>query len=275
MNYVGCHFEVVPLEPWTDLLINELGELGFESFLQTENGVSAFISEADWSDQLLIQIDLAQNEQVQISHQIEFIKEENWNANWEASFDPICVSNRCTIRAPFHPPAETEMEIVINPKMSFGTGHHQTTYMMVQLLMDMDIKGSRVLDMGCGTGILAIAACKKGASHITAIDIDQWCFNNSHENIQVNGCPSIKVILGDATALGHEIYDLIIANINRNVLLNDLSTYVKVLAPGGLLLLSGFYAEDIPLIRERAESFGLSYVENVERDNWIAIKFLS
>ncbi len=275
MNYVGCHFEVVPLEPWTDLLINELGELGFESFLQTENGVSAFISEADWSDQLLTQIDLAQNEQVQISHQIEFIKEENWNANWEASFDPICVSNRCTIRAPFHPPAETEMEIVINPKMSFGTGHHQTTYMMVQLLMDMDIKGSRVLDMGCGTGILAIAACKKGASHITAIDIDQWCFNNSHENIQVNGCPSIKVILGDATALGHEIYDLIIANINRNVLLNDLSTYVKVLAPGGLLLLSGFYAEDIPLIRERAESFGLSYVENVERDNWIAIKFLS
>ena len=275
MNYVGCHFEVVPLEPWTDLLINELGELGFESFLQTENGVSAFISEADWSDQLLTQIDLAQNEQVQISHQIEFIKEENWNANWEASFDPICVSNRCTIRAPFHPPAETEMEIVINPKMSFGTGHHQTTYMMVQLLMDMDIKGSRVLDMGCGTGILAIAACKKGASHITAIDIDQWCFNNSLENIQVNGCPSIKVILGDATALGHEIYDLIIANINRNVLLNDLSTYVKVLAPGGLLLLSGFYAEDIPLIRERAESFGLSYVENVERDNWIAIKFLS
>ena len=183
MNYVGCHFEVVPLEPWTDLLINELGELGFESFLQTETGVSAFISEADWSDQLLIQIDLTKNEHVQISHRIEFIKEENWNANWESSFDPICVSNRCTIRAPFHAPAATEMDIIINPKMSFGTGHHQTTHMMVQLLIDMDIKGYRVLDMGCGTGILAIVACKKGASQITAIDIDQWCFNNALENI--------------------------------------------------------------------------------------------
>lgn len=159
--------------------------------------------------------------------------------------------------------------------MSFGTGHHQTTHMMVQLLIDMDIKGYRVLDMGCGTGILAIVACKKGASQITAIDIDQWCFNNALENIQVNGCPSIKVILGDATALGHEIYDLIIANINRNVLLNDLSTYVKVLAPGGLLLLSGFYAEDIPVISEKAESFGLNLVQKIERDNWIAIKFLS
>ena len=274
MNYVGCHFEVVPLEPWTDLLINELGDLGFESFLQTETGVSAFILEADWTEHLLSQIDLTNNEHVKISHQIEFIKEENWNATWESSFDPICVSNRCTIRAPFHPPSTTEMEIIINPKMSFGTGHHQTTHMMVQMLIDMEIKGTRVLDMGCGTGILAIVACKKGASSITAIDFDEWCFNNSLENIQVNGCPSIKVILGDASVLGHEIYDLIIANINRNVLLNDLSAYVNVLAPGGSMLLSGFYAEDIPMIRDKAESLGLSYVENIERDNWIAIKFL-
>jgi len=274
VNYIGCHFVLIPVEPWTDLLINELGDLGFESFLNTENGVSAFIKEEDWSENLLNQIELKQNDMVSISHHTEFIKEENWNAVWESSFDPICVSNRCTIRAPFHPPSASEIEIVINPKMSFGTGHHQTTHMMIQLMLDVSIEGCRVLDMGCGTGILAILAHKRAAESVTAIDIDEWCYNNTLENIEVNGCPSIKVMMGGASLLGSQKYDLVIANINRIVLLNDLERYVSVLASGGYVLLSGFYNEDVFLIREKAEHLGLQFVENIELDNWVAIKFL-
>ena len=274
MNYIACHFEVAPTEPWTDILVEELGSLGFESFLYSETGVIAYIQAIDWSKTLLERITLKQNDNITISHDFELIEEENWNATWESSFEPICVMNRCTIRAPFHPQSSTELDVVINPKMSFGTGHHQTTYMMVQLLLNIDTVNMCVLDMGCGTGLLAIIAHKLGAKHVTAIDIDEWSFNNSKENILVNDCLDINVINGDASVLGNETYDLILANINRNVLLNDIKIYTSVLERGGMLLLSGFYKSDIPMIDQCAKEAGLRFVEHIERDDWIAMKYL-
>ena len=273
-NYIAYHFTVEPKEPGTEILIAELGEKAFESFIETEKGVSAFVQEALWTADILEDIYILDSEEFTISYTKENIEQVNWNEEWEKNFEPIDVDGICYIRAPFHPTKNAPYEIVIEPKMSFGTGHHETTYMMMKHLLNMEVKDMEVLDMGCGTAILAILALMKGAKHADAIDIDNWCYLNSIENAQRNNIVNIDVYEGDASLLNKEqIYDLVIANINRNILLNDMAAYVKTMKKGAIILFSGFYTEDIPYITEEAEKNGLVFVDQLERNNWVSLKF--
>ena len=272
--YIEYQFTVSPLQPGTDILIAELGYEGFESFVETEEGVTAYIQKKDWNKDILNDIQILGSDEFQISHTISEIAQVNWNLEWEKNFEAIEVDSRCIVRAPFHPKANLEYEIVIEPKMSFGTGHHETTYMMLQHILENDFSKKSVLDMGCGTAVLAILAEMRGASNIDAIDIDPWCFENSKENVDRNNCKNISVALGDASALIGRKYDVIIANINRNILLNDMETYRSCLSKGGELYLSGFYKEDLPIIKNSCNKLGFTFVDKKERDSWIAAKFV-
>jgi len=271
--YIGYDFKVNPLQPGTEILIAELGYAGFESFVETEEGVTAYIQKDEWNPNILDDINILDSDEFKIEYTFSEIEQINWNSEWEKNFDPIEVDGKCTVRAPFHPDKNFEYEIVIEPKMSFGTGHHETTFMMLQFILENDFKGKSVLDMGCGTAVLAILAEMRGASKLDAIDIDEWCFENSLENIERNNCENISVFLGDATLLSDKKYDVIIANINRNILLNDMDTYRKCLEKGGILYLSGFYNEDLPIIKEACNNLGFTFVENKEKNKWVAAKF--
>ena len=272
--YLGFHFEVEPKELGSEILIAELGEKPFESFSETENGFSAYIQKSLWEEGMFEDIMILQNPEFKISYTFDEIAAVNWNEEWEKNFDPIDVDGKCHVRAPFHPKTSAEYDIVIEPKMSFGTGHHETTHMMIQHLLDLDVKGKKTLDMGCGTAILAILAEMKGATPIDAIDIDNWCYLNSIENVERNNCKSITVYEGEASLLQGKSYDLIIANINRNILLNDMAVYAKSLHSGGTLLLSGFYVEDIEAITDSCKQNGLIFEKQLERNNWVALRFL-
>ncbi len=271
--YIGYHFTIAPLELGSEILIAELGEKAFESFIETETGVSAFVQKDLWSENILEDIQILENPEFKIEYTFEEIEQVNWNEEWEKNFEPIDVDGKCHVRAPFHEKTNAEFDIVIEPKMSFGTGHHETTHMMIQHLLETDLVGKKTLDMGCGTAILAILAEMKGAQPIDAIDIDNWCYLNSIENAERNNCKHISVYEGDASLLVGKKYDVIIANINRNILLNDMQQYVACLNENGILFLSGFYTEDIPVISESCTSKGLTYVKQFERNNWVALKF--
>lgn len=271
--YIGYHFTITPLELGSEILIAELGEKAFESFIETETGVSAFVQKDLWSENILEDIQILENPEFKIEYTFEEIEQVNWNEEWEKNFEPIDVDGKCHVRAPFHEKTNAEFDIVIEPKMSFGTGHHETTHMMIQHLLETDLVGKKTLDMGCGTAILAILAEMKGAQPIDAIDIDNWCYLNSIENAERNNCKHISVYDGDASLLEGKKYDIIIANINRNILLNDMQQYVDCLNENGILFLSGFYTEDIPVISESCTSKGLTYVKQFERNNWVALKF--
>ena len=276
MVYLGYHFKVTPLQPGTEILIAELGEAGFESFVETEEGVTAYILQKDWTEDMLNGIQIFKSHEFTITYSSEVIEQLNWNEEWERNFDPIEVSDNCVVRAPFHEDFGLPYEIIIEPKMSFGTGHHETTHMMLEYLLAIDLKDKTVLDMGCGTAVLAILSELRGAADIDAIDIDQWCVENSAENITRNNCKHIQVILGNSSRLREQDkYDVIIANINRNILLNDTPAYARSLKKNGILLLSGFYTEDLPLITESCNKLELQYVENKERNNWVAAKFVN
>ncbi|MAN26171.1 MULTISPECIES: 50S ribosomal protein L11 methyltransferase [Mesonia] len=273
-SYKGFYFTIAPLQPATEILIAELGELGFESFVETETGLQAFIITEDYHEGMLGEIQILQSEEFEISYTSEDIEQVNWNEEWEKNFSPIMVDEVCQVRAPFHPKLDTEFDIVIEPKMSFGTGHHATTHMMIQHILKEDWQDKKVLDMGCGTGVLAILSEMKGANPIDAIDIDNWCYLNTLENIERNNCKHISTYEGDAGLLEGKNYDTIIANINRNILLKDMATYANCLNEKGSLFLSGFYQEDLAIIKESCEKLGLSYESHLERDNWIAAKFV-
>lgn len=271
--YIGYHFTITPLELGSEILIAELGEKAFESFIETETGVSAFVQKDLWDSNILEDIQILNNPEFKIEYTFEEIEQVNWNEEWEKNFEPIDVDGKCHVRAPFHEKTNAEFDIVIEPKMSFGTGHHETTHMMIQHLLETDLVGKKTLDMGCGTAILAILAEMKGAQPIDAIDIDNWCYLNSIENAERNNCKHISVYEGEASLLKGKKYDVIIANINRNILLNDMQQYVDCLNKGGILFLSGFYTEDIPVISESCTLKGLTYVKQFERNNWVALKF--
>lgn len=273
--YLGYHFTVEPKELGSEILIAELGELPFESFVESEFGVTAYIQKQLWNEHLLDDLFLLHSPEFVISYTVEEIEQVNWNEEWEKNFEPIDVDGKCHVRAPFHPKTDAEFDIVIEPKMSFGTGHHETTHMMIQHLLEIDVKGMKTLDMGCGTAILAILAEMKGAEPIDAIDIDNWCYLNSIENAERNNCHHISVYEGDAALLGGKNYDLIIANINRNILLNDMQAYVRCLNPKGTLLLSGFYEEDVPFIDASCTEKGLTYVKKFQRNNWVSLKYVN
>lgn len=272
--YIEYQFEINPLKPGSEILIAELGLAGFESFVETEKGVTAYIQNKDWNPKILDNIYCLNSQEFKITHSFKKIEQVNWNSEWEKNFNPIQVENKVYVRAPFHQPENYPYEIVIEPKMSFGTGHHETTFMMVQHLLNIDLKDKNVLDMGCGTGILAILAEKLGAKTVEAIDNDNWCYVNSIENIHRNQCEKIAVFEGDASLLVHKNYDVIIANINRNILLNDMESYVKSLAKDGILLLSGFYKNDIPIIQKSVEKLGLKLVNTISKNKWVALQYV-
>ncbi len=258
---------------FTELIMARLGEAGFESFSETDEGLLAYIPSAQF-DPSILNNPLLWPEGVEVGYTWEVIPEQNWNAVWESNFEPVILAGKCYIRAPFHPAMpEIEYEIVIEPKMSFGTAHHETTALMIEYLVEMQIKGLSVLDMGCGTGILAILAVMRGADKVTAIDNDEWAYRNSLENIERNKTTSVDVYLGDAALLKGKKFDFIIANINRNILLNDIKDYCNSLNSGGTLLMSGFYIPDLVAITDAAESLGLKYQGHKERNNWVAASF--
>lgn len=274
INYVAYTFSVSPKEPATEILIAQLGFAGFESFVEHSNGVTAYIPEGDWNSSILEDIQILNTKEFKITYKKELIAPSNWNREWEKNFNPLQVDGLVSIRAPFHKDPNLEFDIIIEPKMSFGTGHHETTRMMIQHLISLDLTDKKVLDMGSGTGILAIFAEMKGADKIEAIDIDSWSYQNSLENVERNNCKRIDVYEGDASLLEHKKYDLIIANINRNILLRDMNIYVDSLYPDGILLLSGFYREDISVIDEEAARYDLKMDRIIESNNWVALKYL-
>lgn len=279
MNYIGCYFKVasasMDMQTAIEILVAELGQVGFESFTEQEDGLVAYIQKPEWNETLLKEVQILNSKEVRFTYKTEEIEQVNWNEEWEKNFEPIVVENEVSIRAPFHESPNLKYDIVIEPKMSFGTGHHETTYLMIRHLMDSDLTGKKVLDMGCGTGILAIFAEMKGAAAVDAIDIDPWCYENSLENVERNQCQKINVFEGEASMLKPGAYDVVIANINRNILLTDMEVYARSLKPNGLIYLSGFYTEDIPQIREAAQKNGLNFVSELERNNWVALKFVN
>lgn len=272
-TYIAYAFIVSPLQPTTEILIAELGNVGFESFVENEKGFVAYIQKEDDADNILDEIYILKSDEFEISYTKEQIDQVNWNSEWEKNFNPIQVDGSVSIRAPFHPDPKLKHDIIIEPKMSFGTGHHETTYMMVQHLLELDLQDKSVLDMGCGTGILAIFAEMKGANPTDAIDIDNWCYKNSIENVERNNCKHISVYEGDASLLINKKYDVIIANINRNILLKDMRIYADCLNENGILLLSGFYQEDIPIIDTEASKYNLKLEKCIERNTWVALKY--
>lgn len=280
MNYTAVNFHIVPFsEDIADILIAGMEELGYNGFQYTETGFTAYIPTPDYCEnawQELASFRLFSGE-YDIKTTCETIADRDWNKEWESHFTPIVVNDRILVRAGFH---ETipgiPYEIIIEPKMSFGTGHHATTALMLETLLDYttDLKGKKILDMGCGTGILSIMAAKAGAAHVTGIDIDEWAFNNAMENIRNNRINSVEIKIGDARLLEKEKeFDFILANINRNILLADMHHYTAHLSDGGFLIMSGFYTQDLPMIQEEAQRLGLYYRQHKTRQNWVAATF--
>ena len=279
MKYFEVTFTTQPCNETTNDVVSALaGEIGFESFVEWENGVQAYIQQNLFDKEALKEM---VNEfplpDTHITYTIQEAEDKDWNEEWEKNFfQPIVIGDRCCIHSTFHKDTpKTEYEILINPQMAFGTGHHETTSSIICELLDADLNGKNVLDMGCGTSILAILASMRGAKAVTAIDIDDWCVNNSRDNIALNNIHNIEVKWGDAALLeGHEPFDVIIANINRNILLADMSRYAACMHSGSELFMSGFYVEDIPAIQEKAESLGMTFLHHREKNNWAAVKFV-
>ncbi|WP_319505692.1 50S ribosomal protein L11 methyltransferase [Bacteroides graminisolvens] len=279
MKYLEFIFKTEPCsEAVNDVLVATLGEVGFESFVDSESGITAYIQQELYREELLkASLEDFPIENVSIGYTWSEAEDKDWNEEWEKNFfQPIVIGNRCVIHSTFHQDVpQAEYDIVINPQMAFGTGHHETTSLIISELLDADLKGKTVLDMGCGTSILAILASMRGADALLAVDIDSWCVNNSIENIALNHINNIEVELGDAATLnGKGPFDVVIANINRNILLHDMAAYVACMKPQAELYMSGFYAEDVPLIREKAESLGLHFTHSKSQNNWTAVKFV-
>ncbi|MCK5441760.1 MAG: 50S ribosomal protein L11 methyltransferase [Maribacter sp.] len=272
--YIEYNFKITPSQPASDILIAELGEAGFESFVEVDSGISAYIQKEDWRVDILDGIQIFGNSMFKIDFDFKEIEQENWNATWEQNFNPITIGDKCEVRAPFHNGPNAKYDIVIEPKMSFGTGHHETTHMMLQFILENDFEGKTVLDMGSGTGVLAILASMKGAAHTDAIDIDNWCYQNAKENVERNNRTNITVFEGDSRLLTDQKYDVILANINRNILLVDIPKYANHLTEKGTLFLSGFYNDDIPAITDQCNKTGLQLEKNLEKNNWVAVKYV-
>lgn len=276
MDYYKVEIRITPFEEWLrDVLASQLAETGFESFVETEGGLEAFVPAPQFNEGELEFVLSAFEDDFHFSVHKELIKSRNWNEEWEKNyFEPLVINDECVIRAPFHKEFPTaKYEIVIEPNMAFGTGNHETTSMMVETILELECKGKSVLDMGCGTGILGILASMRGAEKVTAIDIDNWSFSGATTNAEVNKISNMDVKLGDASLLGSENFDLILANIHKNVLLKDMPAYEKVLLPGGILVMSGFYNEDLREITEKAISIGLKPAGFKTKNNWVAAGF--
>lgn len=276
MKYLEIKCRVSPLESGSEILTALLGDIGCDSFMDWEEGLLAYIPSDDFSEEKLQRIQLPEESGIQWSYEISPVEEQDWNAVWESNYEPVWIEEKCYIHAPFHPAVQdAEYDLLIEPKMSFGTAHHETTAQMLSYLLAEDCKGKSLLDMGSGTGVLAILAAQKGADPLTAIDIDEWAYNNIIDNKRLNHTEHIRCLLGDATAIPDESFDIIMANINRNILLQDMPVYVRHLNPDGIIFFSGFYeGEDLFFIREKAESLGLKYHSHKTHNRWVAARFV-
>lgn len=263
-------------EAYRDVVIAELADVGFDTFEETEEGFKGYVPTASYNEEAIKLVLANYQVEAQFSFTNSAIKHENWNTLWESNFHPISVADQVYVRATFHQPdPHFKYEIVIDPKMAFGTGHHQTTASVMELMLDEDFRGKKVLDMGCGTGILAILAKKMGAQTVDAIDYDPLCFESTLENTESNSLTDIQAILGGKEVIPNTSYEVILANINRNILLNQLDRYAQVLAPEGSLILSGFYEQpDLEIIKEAAQALGLRYVTHLVKQDWTAVKFI-
>ncbi|MGB1445365.1 MAG: 50S ribosomal protein L11 methyltransferase [Flavobacteriaceae bacterium] len=273
VTYIQLNLTIQPVESGREVVLAVLSELGFESFVEREHGLEAYIQESDWTPDLLDALYPLSENGFDIGWSLLAIPPENWNAVWESDFQPIVIEDKCAVRAHFHDPIDVPYELVITPKMSFGTGHHQTTYMMLNYLLQHPPKGHSLLDMGCGTGVLAILAEKLGAVSINAIDVEPWCYQNTVENIATNGCKNITPAEGDRSQIPPKEFNTILANINMNVLLLDIPLYAEQLKEDGSLFLSGFFTQDIPAIESKANQYGLKLVDYQNKDNWVAAHF--
>lgn len=274
MNYIEYQFDIQPKEPFGEILTAFLADLEFESFVETDNGISAYVR-TDLDDESGVQQIIDDLKDVTIRYTKKEIIQQNWNEEWESNFHPILVADQCYIRAEFHESKpEIPYEVIIQPKMSFGTGHHETTHLMVEYILETEFEAKDVLDMGCGTSILGILAKMKGANYVEAIDFDQWAVDNSIENAERNKV-ELNIKLGDSSSLGGKEFDIILANINKNVLMRDIPNYVKNLNfAEGELILSGLMTQDFDDIKSLCESLGLKFINKKQRNEWIALKFI-
>ena len=276
MNYIEIDIKITPYSSEvSEILTAILGSIGFESFTEKSNGLNAYIQESLFDKNELDSTLSFLSLDSEIHYDQKLIEDENWNEVWEKNyFKPIIIEDKIIIRSTFHEPEENiKHEIIINPKMSFGTGNHSTTKLMMLNILDLDTKDKNILDMGCGTGILGFLASKTGAKSIFAIDIDQWAVNNALENAEINNINNVEIIKGDATSIINN-YDIILANINRNILINDMANYANALNNRGTLLVSGFYFEDLPKIKKSAQDNGLTFLNYLEEDDWVAARFV-
>jgi len=268
MGYIEVYFRLEPLLPAREILYAELGEKGFEAFEDELDGVKAYIKEEEFSESILDNLLIKGIEGQKIKIVINEIENQNWNALWESNFEPIVINSNCTIRAPFHDSPNVEFDIVISPQMSFGTGHHETTFLMSQELFEFDLQGVELLDMGSGTGVLAILAEKLGAVKIKAIDIEEGAYLNAIDNCKLNNSQNIIVEKGNSKLLEDSLFQVILANINKNILLQDIVIYSKCLKTGGKLLLSGFFTTDVDELKNEASKNGLKFVKIEDKNNW-------
>lgn len=278
MNYIEVAFTCHKIEEWQqDLFINDLGAIGFDTFEEKDTGFSAFIPESNFNiielETLLSQL----STEIDLSYEVINIAQKNWNKLWEENFPPLLVAGKCYVRATFHESKldQYPIEIIVDPKMAFGTGHHQTTSLMMELLLEEDVQGKTVLDMGCGTGILGILASKLDANSIIAIDNDPICFDSTKENAALNKVENIQAVCGGSDSIPDEMFDLLIANINRNILMDQMEAYSRSVRKDGVLLISGFYeGEDFEILKTKATTCGFNYSTHKSRDRWVAARFI-
>jgi len=278
MDYIQLHCKIISesLTLCQEIVMQELADMDFESFEEVSDGIMAYIPETLFDQKKILDHQFLANfnfGKVDISY-IK-IKAQNWNVLWEKNFQPVLIAEKCYIHAPFHEKnLEVPYEILIEPKMAFGTGHHETTSLMIGMMLSVNMAGKRILDMGCGTGVLGIMASKLNAAEIVAIDIDEWAYHNTIENAKVNHIHNMDVKLGGVDKITGHKFDLILANINRNILINQLPAYSQCLSAGGMLLMSGIYNQDFEMIKETAETNGFAFQKKNEKNKWIAVLFV-
>lgn len=270
MHYIEVKFTLEPFSPWSDLLSAELGEIGYESFVEEEpNTLLAYVEEEVFDEKALKNVDTLNTDLVSVSYDSKLVKQENWNAQWESNFEPVYVGDQICVRATFHEDEPNyPYQIVIDPKMSFGTGHHATTHLMLEGMLGLDFKDKTVIDMGSGTGVLAIFAAMKGARSVVAIDIDEWCSINAKENAARNNVDFIEIYQGDKELLVGKHADILLANINKNILLTQLPFYAGCLSTGGKLFMSGFYEEDVTDLKNAAIAYGFTFMSHKVMNKW-------
>jgi len=270
---------VIPARSWSttekEILFAKMAQIGFEGFVEGENDIQAYIAKESYREELFYQlVDELAALQIKVQYRFHITENQNWNEEWEKKFDPVVIDKEVLIRAPFHDSSDDRpCTLIIEPKMSFGTGHHHTTKLMIREMGKHTLEGKSILDMGCGTGVLGIYACKRGAARVLGVDNDQWAYENALENVGRNEATAMEVRLGDVGTLKQEMFHMILANITRNTLIRDLKTYTLHLVEKGLMLLSGILAEDVQYVLNEAYRCGLDHLNTSEESNWISLTF--